>query len=703
MPAGSGGASPALPRDASRRGRAPAARAGRVRAWGGWEPRTPVLHLPSMRSPTSTRPLRLLLLLAGVLISWFASSASAHAADRLTLTPAVPLSAVGAPLDMKIGGEVDGVWTTTHATLTLKGPGRPGDDEGKLATAATVEAELGNIGPLVTATVTIPADKLTEPGGYLAVMHLTADGGKSNETRVWIGRVSALPPDIDLAFVFPVAVGVHRDPDGDFLDDVVQAAALPKASSPGSLYAYFDTAQRFPDLHLTLGVEPILLEQLRAQAGGFTVVDGDTRQKLAGDSEAARNAAQALVAFESTAGRENVQIVPGPYALPDLTMMARDGWPDGLDQMLLGKQLVQSVLGLPASPRGAYAPGLEMTTDSLGFFSGASIDYTVVMPDVARDLVETPADLSQPVRARDRDNGRLTLLFADPRLRATLAGPWDANVFFAALAAELAEGKTGPFVVAAADDYALPPAEFLVALAEGLARSPWISTRTLGELLRADPPSSRPIFLTRYTGFSQGFVTQSYVDRLVATHATVSDYLGATTSDRAPLDQLRRLLYTAESRYFVVRGADPALVNLGLSYLDAADALVNGEFDKVDIAGGKSVIVVGEEGDVPVAVVNRTGYPMQVDVELRGVGLQILGEPTRRVTLGQQENILSFPVRITSASGTVIVKVVAGTTMVDQETIAVRGISIRSTLPWIAGGVVVLLLVVGFVAWLRRR
>ena len=180
------------------------------------------------------------------------------------------------------------------------------------------------------------------------------------------------------------------------------------------------------------------------------------------DSEAARNAAQALAAFKSTAGRENVQIVPGPYALPDLTMVARDGWPDGLDQMLLGKQLVQSVLGLPASPRGAYAPGLEMTTDSLGFFSGASIDYTVVMPDVARDLVETPTDLSQPVRARDRDNGRLTLFFADPRLRATLAAPWDANVFFAALAAELAAGKTGPFVVAAADDYALPPGDFLV-------------------------------------------------------------------------------------------------------------------------------------------------------------------------------------------------------------------------------------------------
>ena len=57
------------------------------------------------------------------------------------------------------------------------------------------------------------------------------------------------------------------------------------------------------------------------------------------------------------------------------------------------------------------------------------------------------------------------------------------------------------------------------------------------------------------------------------------------------------------------------------------------------------------------------------------------------MTLGQQENILSFPVRITGANGTVIVKLLAGSDgIVDQETIAVRAISIRSMLPWIVGG-----------------
>jgi hypothetical protein len=535
------------------------------------------------------------------------------------------------------------------------------------------------------------------------VLRLTADGGKSREVRVWVGRVSALPPAIDLALVLPAAVGVRRDPAGVFVDDVVQTAAVPKASAPGSLYAYFDTAQRFPDFHFTLGVEPLLLEQLHAQEGGFTLSAGGKEEKVAKDSEAARNAAQAMVAFTSTAGRENVQIMPGPYALPDLTMIARDGWRDGLDQMLLGKKVVMTMLGLPDNPRGAYAPGLEMTTDSVGMFSSASMDYAVVAPDVARDLVETPTDLSQPVRARDRENGRLTLFFTDPQLRATLAAPWDANVFFATLAAELAADKKGPFVVAAADDYELPPADFLVALAEGVALSPWIHTRTLDELVAVQPPSSRPIFLSRYTGFSRGFVTQTYVDRLVATHAKVADFMGATTSDRAPLERLRLLLYTAESRYWMVRGADPAIANLGLSYLDAADAVVAGEFDKVDVAGDKSVIVMGEEGDVPVAVVNKTGYPLQVDVEVQGVGLRILGEARRRVTLGQQENILSFPVRVTGTSGTVVVKVLAGSTVVDQETIAVRAISIRSTLPWILGGVVLLGLAVGLVLWVRRR
>ena len=69
-------------------------------------------------------------------------------------------------------------------------------------------------------------------------------------------------------------------------------------------------AQRYPDLHLTLGVEPLLLEQLRAQAGGFTVVADGKKQQLAKDSAAALNAAQALTAFKSVAGSENLQVDP---------------------------------------------------------------------------------------------------------------------------------------------------------------------------------------------------------------------------------------------------------------------------------------------------------------------------------------------------------------------------------------------------------
>ena len=656
-----------------------------------------------MRGPTSSRPLRVLLLLAGVLVSWSASSASARAADLLTLVPAVPLSAVGAPLSMRVGGSVDGVWTNAHATLTVRGPGRPGGDVTKLATAGTVETDLGALGPVVAATIPIPADTLSQPGAYRAELRLTADGGKSSEAAVWVGRVSPLPPSVDLALVLPAAVGVHRDPEGNFVDDVVQAAAMPNAASPGSLYAYFDVAQRYPDFHFTLGVEPLLLEQLRSQADGFSTIAAGKKQQVAKGSEAARNATQALTAFKSVSAGDNLQILPGPYALPDLPMIARAGWRDGLDQMLLGRQLVQSVLGLPDSPRGAYAPGLEMITDSLSFFSDASVDYTVVASEVARDLVETPTDLSQPVRARDRDNGRLTLYFADPQLRAALAAPWDVNMFFAVLAAELAAGKKGPFVAAAADDYTLLPGDFLTALADGLALSPWIHTRTLAEVVTTTPPSSRPIFLSRYTGFSQGFVTQAYADRLVATHAHVADFLNATTSDRAPTDRLRLLMYSAEARYWLVRGPDPAIANLGLSYLDAADSIVKGEFAKINVAGNKSVLVMGEEGEVPVAIVNQTGYSLNVDLELQGVGLTVLSDTHKAVTLGQQENILSFPVRITGANGTLVVKVLAGATAVDQQTIAVRALSVRSVLPWIVGVLALLGLVVGFVVWMRRR
>jgi hypothetical protein len=331
----------------------------------------------------------------------------------------------------------------------------------------------------------------------------------------------------------------------------------------------------------------------------------------------------------------------------------------------------------------------------------ASIDYVLARGAVAADLVEKPADPGRPVRARDLENGRLTLVFASEELRAALAPPWDAGRFAAALAYLLASGVQGPFVASPVEDYGWPPAGYLADIGDLLTSSPWIVTRTLAEVLAEHPPDSRPILLSRYGGHVDGFVAQAYVEGLRRAQKAALDFEQATDSDRAPLDRLRVLLMQAESRYWFVRGVDPRIANVGLSYVKAASDLVAGEFAKVDVTGDKSVVIMGRQGDVPVAVVNRTGYPLKVQIVVSGEGVVFSKGTTTAVTLQPQENVFSFPARFSRGSPLVKVRVMAGTTLVDETTIRVRSISAGSVVPWVAG--VVLLLAAAFVLLRRLR
>ncbi len=75
---------------------------------------------------------------------------------------------------------------------------------------------------------------------------------------------------------------------------------------------------------------------------------------------------------------ESVEIAAGPYAGPDLGVLAAEGWRDGFEQIQLGKQELLQTLGLGSTLTGAYSPDLAMTTASLSYYGQASIDHVVV-------------------------------------------------------------------------------------------------------------------------------------------------------------------------------------------------------------------------------------------------------------------------------------------------------------------------------------
>lgn len=632
-------------------------------------------------------------------LAWGAGPAAAS--PELAVSVAAPLSAVGAPLDVRLESTLGGPWPRARVRLEVMGPAVPSAGVAGLAVRGRVrEQNLGDLAARLDTTVTLPAEWLADPGAYLVRATVTSGTAKVMTAELWLGKVASLPDPVDLAFVWPVASGIHRNPEGAFVDRAVQGLVVPRAETPGSLFALFSAVDEFPQWHMTLAVEPVLLAQIRDLTDGFTELDESGAPVVVEkEADTAKRALEALATFRRVAALESVQVIPGPYAMPALPLLAREEWQDGFDQMQLGKAELQSTLQLVDTLEGAYPPGLEVTTDSLQAFSRASIGYVVAGPDVARDLAEPPADLQTPVRVRDRANNRLTLVFADRELRAALAPPWDSNRFAAALAAALAAGKRGPFVAVPAGDYELPPAAFLRGVGRLLVQAPWIRTQTLAEMLSAHPPDTRPVFLSRYGGYVDSFVGQTFLDGLRAAHSDLSDLAKAAKADRDPLGALRLLLYQAESRYWFVAGLDPAVANVGLSYIEAVRKGVAAEFDKVDVARDKAVIIFGRQGDVPVAVVNKTGYPLDVELAFSGEGVDFGAGARRKVTLGLQENVFTVPAVTSRNRVTVQVQVLSGRTIVDAATVSIRSISAGAVVPWAVG---VVALLAGVVVAVRR-
>lgn len=637
------------------------------------------------------RGIALYVVVAGVLAATSPFTSVARAASELTVSAGARLTAAGAPVDLHLTGELGEAWPSTRVAVEVRGPGLPSTGGSGWPVVGHLDRRLGDLDGSIDTHVSLPASAFPQEGGYRVTVTVSSGNAQQATGAVWLGRVADLPPNIELALVWPVMAGGHRDPSGTFIDQVVQGSVAPDSQAAGSLYALFGLMDRFPAWHMTLAVEPLFLSQMKDLSDGYTEV-GEEGTRIAVDKGdgAALQAAQALDVFRSAAALDAVQMIPTPYASPELGRVAQEGWADGFDQIQVGKKEMQSILQVTAVPDTVYLPGLDLTTDGLGLLAKASIDYVLTKVAVARDLAEPPEDLHRPVRVRDLENGRLTLVFADQELSAAVAPPWDAGRFAAALAALLASGVRGPFVAAPNEEYAQPPAGYLADMGDMLAGVPWVGTRTLAEVIANNPPDSRPILLSRYAGPAEGFMAQVYLESLRNAQKAAADFEQATDSDRAPLDRLRRLLMEAESRYWFVRGTDPRIVNVGLSYVKAAADLVAGEFDKIDVAGDTSMIIVGREGDVPVAVVNRAGYPLKVRITLSGEGVEFPKGIATSVTLEPQENVFSFPARFSRDSTLIDVRVAAGATVVDEAVVHVRSIAAGSVIPWV-GGVVVLL------------
>jgi len=651
-------------------------------------------------------------LVSGLLVLTSGASEAAAASVPLVVDASSPLSLMDESVTLSVSGRVSTSLNGARVELTIAGPfalsdiGKADIEAPRVAQIVTVLGAAPEVveGPSNTTTtvdpaltkgeldieVALPTGTPPEPGAYLITAQVGAAGEVLGTGQVWLGKVAARSTPLDVAFVLPLALGIHRDPDGAYFDRILEEAVVSGDKHSGNLRGLLVPFDRFPEWRFSLAVEPVLLTQLRDMADGYVRSDAaNDPVRVDQDDPATVGAAAVLADLRDLVNRDTVETLVGPYAGADLEILAAEGWRDGLEQIQLGKLELQQTLGLETGLVGALAPDLDLTSASMTSYAAASIDHVVVDSRLMDGLTEPVDDGVVAVRTRNKGNDRATLVFASHGLSTTLAAPWDVSLLAAALAADLAAVSRDAVVVVPGAQFDIPPASYLEGLGEILASTGWIRTLTLAELIREHSPGSRPTLIETDSTMPQGYIEESLLDSLRSAHAAVADLAATADSSRGSVETAYRLLFLAESRWWSRPLTSPREASIGLAYATEALAVAKAELKKVRFVGEGSTSITGGDGVLRLVAESDADYPLTVQLRLSGSGITF--PDGQMVPVELQPGRTELVVKVVRADGShdFDAELVAGATVLDKVSGSVRFIGFMAVLPWLIVGLLV--------------
>lgn len=379
-----------------------------------------------------------------------------------------------------------------------------------------------------------------------------------------------------------------------------------------------------------LGIAPLprLLEEIDDLSDGYDrIIDGDV-EEVPGSAPIARSAAATIETLRSVVARRGVQTVPVPYSLPDLPSLIE--LEDTTAQLNASEAVLEDVLGVAPGTGWVFPPSGRLDVATLeALRSAGAAASTFVAPDVVdvpatddqRNCQEDfigithtcPVTLTTPggrTRAYVLDEGlqaRFGALVQTPRDRLAL------QRLFAETAMVWAElpGTSDRVITLSAPPLWHPPPWISRLFVRTLARAPWLQMVTPREGLhlgigavdrdlvpQADIPASAPDADFTEEIDEAGDVVESF--------ARMRPPVGL-------IQRLRRDVLTAQSRLW---WGDAAALERGARFALDARAQAEDELAKITIGGRHDITLTSRTGDIPLSVLNDTGYPVNVKVTL---------------------------------------------------------------------------------------
>jgi hypothetical protein len=302
---------------------------------------------------------------------------------------------------------------------------------------------------------------------------------------------------------------------------------------------------------------------------------------------------------------------------------------------------------------------------------------------------------------RDTENERLTLILADSDLRSLMTAPWDAGLFCAGLAAR-AIAPAEALVLTPAAGVPVPPLSFMRSLGAAVAEVKWLRTITLAEVISSHPPGSRPVLLDRPLGPAASYIGLTLLDSIAEAHASVDALVQAAGPSASAVADALLLVYTAESRWWSLPQTSPQTAGVGLDYALRAQAVAEGELEKMRVAGVMGTTITGSSGDILLRLENGADYPVSAQVSLSGTGITFPDGAVLTLELTPGATELPVTVNEGPSPHDLRVTLAAGAQVVDEWSGSVEFVTVRGFLPWMLAVLLLAALTAGAVFLVRR-
>jgi hypothetical protein len=472
-----------------------------------------------------------------------------------------------------------------------------------------------------------PRLRLSEEGVYPVRVELREVGGGASLADLVTHLVYVTPPGqggrpLGVALVLPAHAPPAVQPDG-------HQELAPDAVEPLGALARSLTAN--PGVPLTLAPTPETLQAL-------------SRSPRPGDGQVVKQLAQGL------AGRQVAAGTYLPVALPALMAAGLDS--EAVAQLDRGSEVINRTLGVLPDP-GTWVTDGPLDTAAIQRLRQQRSDRLVI-PESALDPAALPITLAQPFELDARAVRRPQAMAADGGLSADFDGSDDPVLAAHRLLADLAivffdrPGRPRS-VVAAAPRTWRPTTDFLDALLGGLATSPILAGSTLDAAFTTPPAttaSGAPL-VRRLAAPKSGAATAPAARAKDARRRLVSfsSMLGADN----PLDE--RL----EELLLVSQGADLRPRDRS-KYLEGFESQIARELGQIVVPRTRSVTLTARNGEIPVTILNKTDYPVRLQVQVVSDKLDFPAGAIRELDLARRNTTERFLVEA-RASGSFSLRV----------------------------------------------